>query len=302
MKFAIFQRSEIGDRQNNEDSAGYCYSRDTLLMMVADGMGGHQAGERASRLAIRVLAKAFSLAAKPRLSDPAAFLAQAFIDAHFAVNEISGTGDRSPRTTLVAAVVQDGQVWHAHVGDSRLYHCRQGKVLLRTRDHSQAQMLFEQGMITEMEMRLHPGRNRLFASIGGPEIPEIEFGRRLTLQHGDVVALCTDGVWGQWEDEEIAHHLQSPNLEWATNVLVEEAVLRANGRSDNATMVAMRWLEEDAALDASTITTETLRLTDVTTLFSQREETLEGEAISDEALDRAIAEINTTIEKFRKKT
>ena len=170
MRFAIFQATSVGDRRKNEDRAGYAYSRDALLMMVADGMGGHVSGDRAAEVAVQVLAKAFSLAAKPTVDDPAAFLAHAFIEAHFAVNALvagdRAGSDQQPRTTLVAALVQNGQLWIAHVGDSRLYHLRNGRVTLRTTDHSQAQLLLQQGLMTEADLRNHPSRNRLLASIG----------------------------------------------------------------------------------------------------------------------------------------
>ena len=309
MRFAIFQATSVGDRRKNEDRAGYAYSRDALLMMVADGMGGHVSGDRAAEVAVQVLAKAFSLAAKPTVDDPAAFLAHAFIEAHFAVNALvagdragsagSAGSDQQPRTTLVAALVQNGQLWIAHVGDSRLYHLRNGRVTLRTTDHSQAQLLLQQGLLTEADLRYHPSRNRLLASIGGEEVPRVEFTRRVTLQHNDVVALCSDGLWGQVDDEEIAKRLSVPNLEWATKALVEEAVTRAMGHSDNVTLLTMRWLETaHESLDA--VFTETTAGV-VTSIFSEMDDAVPSDLVlSDDEVDRAIQEINETIEKFRR--
>jgi len=305
MRFAVFQATSVGDRVKNEDRAGYSYSREALLMVVADGMGGHMAGDRAAEVAVLVLAKAFSLVAKPRVPDPATFLAHAFIDAHFAVNEIVAKGDgerdRQPRTTLVAALVQDGVVWTAHVGDSRCYHLRAGKVLFRTSDHSHAQLLLQQRELSEAELRHHPARNRLLASIGGQEVPRVEFGRRITLQPNDVIALCSDGLWGQIDDSEIASRLAAPNLEWATQSLVDEAVVRAAGRSDNVTLLTMRWLEASAS-DEKTAWLDTSQTTGcVTSIFTQVEEAAPSDfLLTDEDVERAIEEINETIEKFRR--
>jgi serine/threonine protein phosphatase PrpC len=309
VRFAIFQATSVGDRRNNQDRAGYSFSRDALLMVVADGMGGHVAGERAAETAVQVLARAFAAVAKPRVADPSAFLAQAFIDAHFAVNDLvvpEGEGQglqRQPRTTLVAALVQEGQLWSAHVGDSRLYLLRNRQVAWRTVDHSQAQLLLEQGALTAAELRHHPARNRLFASIGGEEVPRVEFGRRQVLRANDVVALCTDGLWGEYDDQELAERFAAPNLEWAVKSLVEQAVARAAGHSDNVTLLAMRWLETaDSLEEGALVRTEMVEEGTVTSIFTSQifDEGGGGVPLSDEELERTIQEINETIAKFRR--
>ena len=148
MKFSIHQATSVGGRPVNEDRVGYAYSREALLMVLSDGMGGHAAGEVAAQIALQSLIQAFRLSAKPRVEDPLSFLSQAIINAHYAILEYARVNhiEGNPRATVVTCLVQEGgYAWWAHVGDSRLYHIRRGKVLTRTIDHSHAQLLIDQG-------------------------------------------------------------------------------------------------------------------------------------------------------------
>lgn len=164
MKFSIHQATSVGGRPVNEDRVGYAYSREALLMVLSDGMGGHAAGEVAAQIALQSLIQAFRLSAKPRVEDPLSFLSQAIINAHYAILEYARVNhiEGNPRATVVTCLVQEGgYAWWAHVGDSRLYHLRGGKVLTRTIDHSHAQLLIEQGVLSEAQLRTHESRNRL---------------------------------------------------------------------------------------------------------------------------------------------
>ncbi len=262
MQATLAMLSHPGDRRDNQDCAAYACSREAILLVLADGLGGHEAGDRASEAAVRTLLEAFALAARPRLSDPTAFLAQGFYAAHHAVHALARTGGYSPRTTLVAALVQENQLWYAHAGDSRLYFCRAGKMRLRTRDHSHAQWLCEQGVIAADQLRRHPKRHLLRSALGGTEITEIAFGHDAALCPGDVVALCSDGVWEAWKDEDIAERLAWNNLRGAVETLVHEAVSRTHGEADNATLVALRWggeaeIESDGAAEEAAVSRKT---------------------------------------------
>ena len=133
MKFTIYQESRVGKRRNNQDRLAHCYSREALLMVVADGMGGHLHGEVAAQIAVQYLTEAFQREAKPRLADPFMFLAGGLQNAHQAVQDYALAKHlpepESPRTTCVACVVQDSIAYWAHAGDSRLYVLRDGRVL-----------------------------------------------------------------------------------------------------------------------------------------------------------------------------
>jgi len=162
MRFSIFQESRKGGREANQDRTGYAYTRDALLMVIADGMGGHLHGEVASQIAAQLLTEAFQREAKPKLADPFGFLQKSITDAHFALGDYAKARRliESPRTTCVACVVQDSTAFWAHVGDSRLYHIREGRIQAQTRDHSRVQMLVDQhlhpGMIASARRPLRP--------------------------------------------------------------------------------------------------------------------------------------------------
>src|SRR3954464_1469581 len=130
MRFSIYQESREGARKVNQDRVGYCYSRDAVLMVVADGLGGHLQGDLAAHLVVQFMIEAFQRTARPRLADPTAFLQAGIIDAHLALvtHALERELPETPRTTCVAAIVQDGMAYWAHVGDSRLYHLREGCV------------------------------------------------------------------------------------------------------------------------------------------------------------------------------
>src|SRR5574341_2186313 len=165
MDFAISQLTRIGGRETNEDRAAYVRSRDSLLLVVADGMGGHAHGEVAAEIAVRTLAEAFQSVAQPRLARPGAFLEETLMAAHHAIVEqaLADRLEEIPGTTCVACVVQDGQAWWGHAGDSRLYHLRDGRVLARTRDHSLTRQMADLAGLSEEEEAALGGRNIIYS-------------------------------------------------------------------------------------------------------------------------------------------
>ena len=142
MRFSVYQVSRKGGRQLNEDRMGYCYTRSAGLFAVTDGMGGHPEGEVAAQMTLQSLANGFQAEAKPTVADPPRFLQEGCLSAHQRLLQYAaGKGlDDTPRTTVVAALVQDGAVWWAHCGDSRLYLLRGERLLARTRDHSYTEL------------------------------------------------------------------------------------------------------------------------------------------------------------------
>jgi serine/threonine protein phosphatase PrpC len=251
MKFAIYHESRIGHRKNNQDRLGYTHSRRALLAVVADGMGGHNKGEVAAQLAVDTLLGAFQREATPLIADPFRFLQNGFEDAHRALaayTEEQGMSD-SPRTTCVACLVQDGIAYWAHVGDSRLYLLRHGRIQSSTRDHSRVRLLIDQGKISEAEAASHPDRNKVYTCIGGPTPPDIEFSRKTPLEAGDVVALCTDGVWGVLSPDFIVSSLLADNLQQGATQLMDSAEEAGGMGGDNLSLLAFRW--ENAADEAA---------------------------------------------------
>lgn len=244
MKFAIYQSSRIGGRKYNQDRVAYAYSDGALLLVLADGMGGHLHGELAAQMAVQTFIEAFGQAAWPRVPEPAAFLREIMQRAHQDIiryaheQKLAG----NPGTTCVVALVQDGQVYGAHAGDSRLYLLRDHSVLARTRDHSVVQQWADWGVIKPEEMKRHPDRNRITNCLGGVEdMFYVESAAAMALQPGDVLLLCSDGLWGPLEDAEIAAEFINAPLPETLEQLMHKALGREGARADNTTAVVARW-------------------------------------------------------------
>ena len=142
MRFSVYQVSRKGGREKNEDRMGYCYTRDSGLFALADGMGGHPEGEMASQIALQTLAALYQRDAKPQLKDPVRFMTEAIMAGHHQLLRYAserGLID-TPRTTIVACVLQGNTAYWAHCGDSRLYFVRGDKLIARTRDHSYSEL------------------------------------------------------------------------------------------------------------------------------------------------------------------
>lgn len=306
LKFTIFQESRVGRRKNNQDRTAYCYSRDALLMVVADGMGGHLHGEIAAQIAVQFITHAFQRNARPTLADPPFFLSRALGNAHNAILDyaLDKQLGEAPRTTVVACIVQDGFAHWAHAGDSRLYVLRDGRIAAHTRDHSRVQLMMEQGLLDAAAAAHHPGRNRIFSCLGGSHPPQIEFSKRFALRTGDVVALCTDGAWGPLGDAGLLAALAGADVLEAVPALLDRAETLAGRHCDNLSMIAMCWQDATAAPYAHSVTTETMALHDFTTQldsFARKRGAADAqEEFTDDDIERAIAEINAAIHKFSK--
>jgi serine/threonine protein phosphatase PrpC len=143
-------------------------------------------------------------------------------------------------------LVQQGASWWAHVGDSRLYQVRRGALVARSRDHSHVELLLREGLISAEQATNHPMRNFVECCLGGdPILPDMSLSRRRPLEKGDVLLVCTDGLWGGSKDEDIAAELGTPGpLREKLLRLGERAVNRAGSASDNTSAAALRWQGE----------------------------------------------------------
>lgn len=295
MKFSVFQISRRGGREKNEDRMGYCYTREAGLFVLADGMGGHPQGELAAQIAIQTISAMFQRQARPALRSVPDFLTSALLAAH---SQILRHGSRhgmadTPRTTLVAAVVQDGRAQWIHCGDSRLYLVRGGEVLVRTRDHSYQEL--RNAAIAGLE-RIN--RNVLFTCLGSPTKPLFDVSSPLLLEQGDRLLLCSDGLWGTLDDATIARQLARQAVAQAVPDLVEDALRKAGDASDNVTVVAMEWETPDAFETTQGVSTEDIQ-DDVfaSTIQFEPLDGLDDDDLDDEAIERSIAEINEAIRR-----
>ncbi|MBS1131595.1 MAG: Protein phosphatase 2C-like protein [Proteobacteria bacterium] len=301
MRFTIYQESRQGGRSNNEDRTTYCYSRDALLMVVADGMGGHHYGEIAAQIAVQTLADAFQREARPLLNDPFRFLQKGMTNAHHAILDYTARHrlKDTPRTTCVACVIQDNVAYWAHAGDSRLFMMRDGRVIAQTKDHSRIRLLVEEGMITEAQAAFHPDRNKIYSCLGSPTPPEIEFSRKTPLDHGDILLLCSDGLWGEMSGDMMAVALKGTNLLQAVPMVLNQAELKGGAHGDNLSVVAVRWEDTYVEEASSAISTQTMSQDEVTTRLEEfgRNPAYKSE-LSDDEIEDAIEEIRSAIEKY----
>lgn len=245
MQIEYAKVSALGDRQDNQDRGAVVVSENAALMLVFDGMGGHSDGARAAETGIKVVQEIF-MAAKQPIFDPQGFLYMALSRAHDAVVSIGMdvAVDFRPRATCAVCLVQEGGSYWAHIGDSRIYQVRDGRVLTRSRDHSHVEVLIQEGAISEEEALDHPMRNFVECCIGGDSpVPDMSITIKKPLEYGDVLLACSDGLWSGLSDKDMAQ-IGKPGDKNLTENLKALSIqaLRANSpHSDNTTGTALRW-------------------------------------------------------------
>lgn len=233
--------SDIGlVRETNEDS--YVCSPPNLFI-VADGMGGHVAGEIASKLAVKTVNGYIQEhVGKDNLE---LLLKQAIIQANTSIYQMAlSKEDFSGMGTTVTAVYIDGKKLHwGHVGDSRIYLLRNGEFRQITNDHSLVWELVQSGSITREDAQNHPKRNILTRAVGTSCLINVDTGT-LSLEAGDVVLMCTDGLTNMVSEEEICKLMQRKDCDPSS--IVEQLVMQAKnaGGFDNITTILLK--EEDA--------------------------------------------------------
>jgi serine/threonine protein phosphatase PrpC len=229
-------------RSGNEDA--WAADPTQGLYIVADGMGGHNAGEIAASLVVESLPKMVrkrvgntalpptSTALARRLRSAVTRLSRDVYQQAMAEPGLMGMG-----ATVVLAMVNRDDVVIVHMGDSRAYLLRGGRLRLLTKDHSVVQELIDRGHITPEEAETHPARNRITASVGMPGDPSPD-SRRVPLQAGDRILLCSDGLAGMIADEEIAHILGEKESPEQICTRLIDAANHAGGH-DNITAVVL---------------------------------------------------------------
>lgn len=204
--------SEIGEKEHNEDAVRVFMNTalKTYAFVVADGLGGHGNGDIASNY----VADCVGAMVENTSNISGVFLDDCFITAQeMLMEEKEIQGLESIKTTMVMLVITDNIAQWGHVGDSRLYHFRDGKLLSRTLDHSVPQLLALSGQIKEREIRHHPDRNMLLRAMGVEwDVPGYEIAQRnFRVIKGDSFLLCSDGFW-EWIDEKTIGKILKKNL------------------------------------------------------------------------------------------
>jgi PPM family protein phosphatase len=238
--------TDIGrQRENNEDSYLYWepasdeeFQRKGRLAIVADGMGGYEGGQEASRIAVETVCEVYEQSAE---DDPHAALLGAFAAAHA---EILSYAAEHPQfygmgTTCTAFVLRGRQVYFAHIGDSRLYLVRRSGISQLTRDHSYVGRLVASGIVRSEDAESHPQRHILTAALGVGEGSSADSGEQeLSLENGDALVLCTDGLWSLVSEQELETVVKNNDPPEACAALVSLALQR--GGPDNITVQVLR--------------------------------------------------------------
>lgn len=238
--------SDIGcQRENNEDHLTYWepsddeeFARKGRLAIVADGMGGHEGGQEASRIAVDSIKEVF---AETPNADVQSLLLTGFQIAHERILDYAGAHPElhGMGTTATAIVLHDNQLYYAHVGDSRLYLVRGTTISRLTHDHSYVGRLVQIGVISAEEAETHPQRHILTAALGaGTEISPETPQHPIPLQKGDVLVLCTDGLWSLLSDHEIDGIATNNAPVEASRALIKLA--KDRGGPDNITVQVLR--------------------------------------------------------------
>ena len=230
--------TDKGSREINEDCAGAVCKDGRYCFILCDGLGGHGMGDKASRLVTDTLAECFK-----NSKSNAEFAGSALIKANDELIKAqrSDMRLRQMRTTAVILCIDGSKGIALHIGDSRLYRFREGKVISRTRDHSLPQLLYTMGEISEDEIRSHPDRNKLLRALGD-EPDDLKTERtEFDVLPGDSFLLCSDGLWEPVTETEMERLLAESGKpkKWVSR-LAELARENSIGRKmDNYTAVAV---------------------------------------------------------------
>jgi protein phosphatase len=256
VKYAYHAQTDVGrQREKNEDShAEYPLPDGGLLLIVADGMGGHGHGDVASQIAVRVIGDVFQTTSG---TDPRDRLHAGFVTANRQIiAEAERIGGAGMGTTCVAAYVRADEAWVAHIGDSRIYHVRDGQVIWRTTDHTRVQKMVEMGLLAAAAAKDHPDANVVTRALGYAQLadgtviePDVKL-EPLVLQQGDSLVLCSDGLYDDIEDVEISAALPGRTPEDAARMLVETA--NSRGGHDNITCSVLTFGSPVAGYSAAT--------------------------------------------------
>lgn len=238
----FYQLTSIGNREVNQDCMAHRVCADYAVFVVADGLGGHQSGEKASQFFCRSL---IALAEKfrPRIQIQAeSTMAEWVAEAVVKMRELFA-GDSSANdahTTCVILYLDQQRAIAAHCGDSRIYRINAEQVLWRTRDHSVPQQLLNEGKISEWEMGVHPDQHKLTRSINLLVPPVVDIASFPAMKSGETFVLCSDGFWEFVKEQELLVLSQPNSSKPELQKLAKMAMLRAQGKSDNLTVQWVR--------------------------------------------------------------
>jgi serine/threonine protein phosphatase PrpC len=239
--FKIFGDKNIGGRNSQQDSLYFGEFDNQTVMVVADGMGGHKGGEIASQIAINLTEQHFKRYISQNKSILVSdFFKQLMPDINESILQEGKKQNITPHTTIVIAIIKDEYIYYAHIGDSRLYIFDDEGLILRTRDHSVPEMLFQMGNITESEMATHPDQNKLTKSLGGKIFESCTIDKyRLNPKKNYAIVLCSDGLWEYFNTKQMHNILfrSDEEIEEKVDSMITQALEVGGIRGDNISLI-----------------------------------------------------------------
>lgn len=244
MKYEISKISRLGNRNSNQDRIGVVETERAVLLAVADGLGGYKGGEIAAETVVNCAIHHFKNSEFP-IRNPGALIHEIILRAQRDVLSVAQANNPplQAKSTCVICIIQDGFASWGHLGDSRLYVLRNGAIVKRTIDHSKVEEMFQKGLITEKQKLTHPEKNIITRCVGSEtRRPKPTIAPAFTLQRDDVILLSSDGFWSPLSEKDIAAGLQKRNLHDAIEGLASDAEETSYPKSDNISVVGLRWL------------------------------------------------------------
>jgi serine/threonine protein phosphatase PrpC len=242
-RFISISSNSVGAREEQEDAGDVFIRNGLLLAVLCDGAGGHHSGREAALAAIDCVRLAFSkLESLP--SKPEEWMREVCLTAHAKVQALGETPKLAPRTTIALLLLSEKLCATAHVGDSRIYHFRDGKVLHRTKDHSMVQIFHDKGEVGEDDMGVHPDQGRLLSALGTEEPPRISLSTQ-QVHNGDTFLLCSDGFWERLTKAEITEALATAPTQETLDRMVALAVERNGPKGDNTSAIWIGFAESN---------------------------------------------------------
>ncbi len=242
MQHTITEVNEQGDRKYNQDRVKVLQTDDCILLVLADGIGGKKGGDLAAQTVIDTVTNIFESSTTP-IDDPKRYLTNLLRVSHNAVTTMGKNHQPTiePGTTAVLCLIQNDNAYWAHVGDSRFYLFREGLSLYRTKDHSYVEELYQRGKISIDKRQGHPMRGYITQCIGHMQVmPTIDVSAEVPLAKGDILLLCTDGLWEPLDDAVLGEVLNGMELDRGLMKLTDQALQASAPHADNTSAIAIR--------------------------------------------------------------
>ncbi len=231
MDYSVSQQSHQGGRDYNEDRTAIFERNGTILMVVADGLGGHEGGDVASQAFVDAMGDSFTKATEKQLSNADSFLTLSINYGHHTIHRRAvsqGFNVDSPKTTCVVCLIHDDVATWAHSGDSRLYHIRKRKILFTTEDH--------------VSKKLGRDKNApINRCVGGLENPRPQVGEPHVMEDGDILFMATDGAWAQFKPDDLNDYVDPQHPSLGLDSLLQALENRNKAPSDNLSCVVLFW-------------------------------------------------------------